>query len=210
MIFYTADMHFGNESIIAKTDRPFATVEEMDEQLIANWNAVVSPEDTVYILGDVGLNHGPIPAEYVARLNGHKHLIRGNHDTGLDRQEEWFDYVESVTDFLEIDDGEIHVTLCHYPIVYIQRGYMIHGHLHNTRKDTYEIMKQLHRVLNAGVDINHFRPVTLQELIENNREFYEDPERGLLNYLHSGKFRMPPGWKADFRPLPLRPMDRDA
>ena len=36
MIFYTADLHFLYEPLLSS--RPFATVEEMDETLIRNWN----------------------------------------------------------------------------------------------------------------------------------------------------------------------------
>ena len=49
MIFYTADLHFLYEALLSS--RPFATVEEMDETLIRNWNETVSPEDTVYLVG---------------------------------------------------------------------------------------------------------------------------------------------------------------
>ena len=205
MIFYTADPHFGYEAIIEQTGRPFASAAEMDEALIHNWNAAVRDEDTVYLIGDIGSHRTAFPAEQLSRLAGHKHLIRGNHDTGLEGQQRLFDYFETVTDFLEIDDGEVHITLCHYPIVYIQGGYMIHGHLHNTRKDTFEILRQLPRVMNAGVDINDFRPVTLDELIRNNQIYYADPLRGTQQ---DWRQDTPPyqkqKWKADFRPLPIQ------
>ena len=82
MIFYTADLHFLYEALLSS--RPFATVEEMDETLIRNWNETVSPEDTVYLVGDIGYNEGQVPHQLLSRLTGHKHLIRGNHDTGYE------------------------------------------------------------------------------------------------------------------------------
>lgn len=51
---------------------------------------------------------------------------------------------------------------------------MIHGHIHNQRNHAYEILKTLPRVLNAGVDINFYRPVLLDELVENNRKYYSE------------------------------------
>ncbi len=203
MIYYIADMHFGYEPILTLAKRPFATIEEMDEAIISNWNERVKDEDEVYILGDVSLALGPVPLKYVSRLKGRKHLIRGNHDTGLDNQEDWFKCLESVEDFYEIDDGETHILLSHYPMIYNLRGYMIHGHLHNTAGDAYNILRNLPRVLNCGVDINGFKPVTLAELIENNERFYADPslamERVRLGKI-KGRNVIPV-----FHPLPVKP-----
>ena len=113
-----------------------------------------------------------MPGELLERLSGHKHLIRGNHDTGYEDAGRLYRWFETVTDFNEIDDGETHILLCHYPMLYHKRGYMIHGHLHHGRGRDYELLRQLPRVLNAGVDVNRYRPVTLAELVENNRAFY--------------------------------------
>lgn len=51
-VFFTADPHFGHTNIIRYENRPFASAEEMDQELIRRWNETVSPEDTVYLLGD--------------------------------------------------------------------------------------------------------------------------------------------------------------
>ena len=55
MIFVTADHHFGHANIIEYTNRPFASVEEMDAALIAAWNERVTDYDLVYHLGDFTL-----------------------------------------------------------------------------------------------------------------------------------------------------------
>lgn len=205
MIFYTADLHFLYEPLLSS--RPFATVEEMDETLIRNWNETVSPEDTVYLVGDIGYNEGQVPHALLSRLTGHKHLIRGNHDTGYEDAASLYRYFETITDFNEIDDGETHILLCHYPIIYRKRGYMIHGHIHQSRGQEYQLLKELPRVLNAGVDINFYRPVTLEELVENNRAFYS----GEWDDLIPPPPRTPRGDKGwlpatpDFRLIPERP-----
>ena len=72
MIYYTADLHVHYAQL---PSRPFATVEEMDEALVKNWNDTVGPEDTVYLVGDIGWNGGRVPGELLERLSGHKHLI---------------------------------------------------------------------------------------------------------------------------------------
>ena len=66
-------------------------------------------------------------------------------------------------------------TMCHYPLLswrHSMKTYMIHGHIHNdVTTDFWPLIKCRDRVLNAGVDINGFEPVTIEELIENNRKF---------------------------------------
>ena len=204
MIYYTADLHFGYEPIVSQ--RPFSNVREMDDALIRNWNETVKPEDTVYIVGDFSYNNGQVPWQYFSRLSGRKHLIRGNHDTGLDNASALYQYCESVVDFWELEDQGNHVILCHYPIIYEKRGYMIHGHLHAHRNHAYELLCQLPKVLNCGVDVNFFRPVTLPQLIENNALFYgPDSRKYFPDYPAVTGPR--PGLlprKPDFRPLPER------
>ncbi len=205
MIFYTADLHFHYKPFLP--DRPFASVEEMDEAMIRLWNETVTDEDTVYVVGDVGYNGGYVPGDALGRLRGRKHLIRGNHDTGFENAPKLFDYFETVTDFNEIDDGETHILLCHYPILYRKRGYMIHGHLHQARGPEYDILRQMPRMLNAGVDVNFYRPVTLAQLVENNRAFYSGENDALIPppppRRREGEGLLP--GKPDFRPLPTRP-----
>ncbi len=180
MIFYTADLHFGYAKILEDARRPFSSLQQMDEALIENWNAVVSDQDTVYVVGDVDSYCTPFPDRQLGCLRGHKHLIRGNHDNCLKEQQLLLDFFETVTDYLEIDDGDTHIILCHHPLVYMQRSYVVHGHTHNTKLEAYRILQQLPKVLNAGVDINGFCPVTLHQLIENNRAFYQNPPTGQL------------------------------
>lgn len=204
MIYYTADLHLGYAPMLAH--RPFESVQEMDETLIRNWNETVGPDDTVYIVGDFSYNGGVVPAQYFRRLQGHKHLIRGNHDTGLENAQALFEYCESVVDYWELDDGEEHIILCHYPMIYEKRGYMIHGHLHAHRGRAYTMLQQLPKVLNCGVDVNFLRPVTLAQLVENNALFYgPDSLRHFPEY--TGKPVCREGLlprRPDFRPLPQR------
>ena len=86
-------------------------------------------------------------------------------------------YFVGVDNFLEISDGVRAITLCHYPLVtwkHKLRTYMVHGHIHNdTTSDYFPLIAGRERMLNAGVDINGFRPVTFEEMQENNRIFKE-------------------------------------
>ena len=92
--------------------------------------------------------------------------------------------------------------------MYRKRGYMIHGHLHQARGPEYGILRQLPRMLNAGVDVNFYRPVTLPQLIENNRAFYSGAHDALIPPPPPPRRRGGDGWlpgRPDFRPLPPRP-----
>jgi calcineurin-like phosphoesterase family protein len=51
----------------------------MNEILIKNWNEVVAPEDTIFVLGDFALAARAVET-ITRRLNGRKILILGNHD----------------------------------------------------------------------------------------------------------------------------------
>lgn len=77
--YFIADTHFDDDSIRRYENRPFATVEAMNEAMIARWNAVVTAEDTVYVIGDFGASGRE--KEVLSALNGTKILVKGNHDT---------------------------------------------------------------------------------------------------------------------------------
>ncbi|MFR7893618.1 MAG: hypothetical protein ACLU38_05525 [Dysosmobacter sp.] len=67
MIYYTADLHVHYAQLLPS--RPFATVEEMDEALLKNWNDTVGPEATVYLVGEHRLERGRVPGEPLERLS---------------------------------------------------------------------------------------------------------------------------------------------
>lgn len=77
--FYSSDPHFGDERMIEISQRPFSCAAEADEAYVERWNAMVGPNDLTWMLGDVTSDTGP--SKHIARLNGTKYLIAGNHDT---------------------------------------------------------------------------------------------------------------------------------
>ena len=79
-IFVTSDTHFNHGRIIEYCDRPFVTVEEMNEALVENWNRVVGKDDVVYHCGDFAMGGAAEIGSFVKRLNGRIKLIKGNHD----------------------------------------------------------------------------------------------------------------------------------
>lgn len=77
-VFFCADTHFDHKGILKHCNRPFSSVEEMNEAIINNWNSVVKKNDKIYHLGDFMLSTKY--EEFVKRLNGEITLILGNHD----------------------------------------------------------------------------------------------------------------------------------
>lgn len=130
-IYLIGDPHFGHGNIIRYCNRPFTSVEEMNETLIKNWNSVVGKQDIVYVLGDFALCGKNSIIEITQKLNGRKRLILGNHDgASLETyRKAGFEYIYNHPVIL--DDFYI---LSHYPQTYIQRDGLyasIFAHVHD-------------------------------------------------------------------------------
>jgi calcineurin-like phosphoesterase family protein len=58
----------------------------------------------------------------------------------------------------------------------------IHGHIHNNRDAAYwPLLASMDHALNASVEINHYQPVTFDQLVENNDLFKKSIGEGLLD-----------------------------
>ena len=176
MNYYISDMHFGHGNILKLCGRPFESTEEMDETIIKNWNERVSKNDDVYILGDVGwkLEH---TLEILRRLKGKKHLIAGNHDFRLLKNERFRNEFSDIHDLLEVKDKGCsdqteRIILCHYPLVewngFYRGAWHFYGHIHNNENDAQNIMKNIERAVNVGADLIGFNPRTAKELMSDS------------------------------------------
>lgn len=178
MKYYTGDLHFGHNNVLRFDNRPFKDIDEMDRVLIENWNSRITKNDQVYILGDVAFHNEKPYSWYLSQLKGQKHLIVGNHDRKLLKDNDAMQYFVSIDYYLEITDEKKRLILSHYPIAewngFHRESYHLYGHIHNNTKDTYQYMKQFDRALNAGCMINGYMPVTFNELIINNQVFKEN------------------------------------
>ena len=173
MVFFTADTHFDHANIIRLCNRPYETIEQMNEDMIEKWNRKITGNDTVYIMGDMFFRSKD-PEAILRRLHGKKYLTIGNHDTWLKKIDAG-KYFKEISHYIVTTDGQHGLALCHYPQVcwaHAKRFYMIHGHIHaDTSADYFLLLAERDRVLNAGADINGFEPVTFEELQENNIRF---------------------------------------
>ena len=131
--FFISDPHFGHDNIckFLKADgtklRPFETAEEMDETIVKNWNSVVNSNDRVYVLGDIAMKKVHIST--IARCNGRKVLIPGNHD--IYEAKEYIKYFEDIRGVyvLPARDGILsHIPL--HPESISRFKVNIHGHVH--------------------------------------------------------------------------------
>ena len=58
MIYFTSDLHINHDRGFIYEPRGFKSVGEMNEAIVARWNSIVEPDDTIYLLGDAMLG-GP-------------------------------------------------------------------------------------------------------------------------------------------------------
>jgi calcineurin-like phosphoesterase family protein len=168
-VFFTSDTHFGHANIIKYCKRPFSSVKEHDDALIKNWNDVVKDNDDVYHLGDVALSkytHGYL-TELLDRLAGRIHLLRGNHDKGIekgvDRFEEVRDIIVAKIADHEAQDGLRRIVLCHYAMRVWDRSHHgswhLYGHSHGTLSEDPNSLS-----FDVGVDCCAYRPISYAEV----------------------------------------------
>ena len=169
MIYFTADLHFFHDNVIKYANRHFSDAEEMNEVLISNWNKKISPDDEVYILGDVTMKGAAYASQVLSRLKGRKYLIKGNHDQFADQAEfdkSAFGWIRS---YHELDYQNQRFILFHYPIEEwngFYRGTVhLHGHQHNHDDYNYSCLEKGFRRYDVGVDANNMSPVSVEELL---------------------------------------------
>lgn len=180
MNFYTSDLHFGHKAMIKWDKRPFNDVEEMDAQMIARWNAKVSEKDNVYILGDFTYRSAHDPVWYLQQLKGKKHLIVGNHDKKMLKDQDAMKLFKSVERIMDIVDCGTRLHMCHFPMMVWegkQFGHIhLHGHLHTHGYDLPDAENVMRNAYNVGCMFYDFAPATLAEIIDrgdgNGREIY--------------------------------------
>jgi calcineurin-like phosphoesterase family protein len=170
-VFLTSDSHWGHKGVceFMQNDgvtklRPWDTAEEMDEEMVKRWNDTVRPNDKVYHLGDVAINRKALPI--LARLNGIKVLIKGNHD--IFRLEEYTPYFKDIRGS-HLLDGKICTHIPVHPASLYRFPVNIHGHLHSNRVMLEDKIDP--RYQSVCVEQTDFRPISLEDV--NLRIKYE-------------------------------------
>jgi calcineurin-like phosphoesterase family protein len=163
--------------------RGFATVEEMNEQLIENWNSMVTPKDEVFYLGDLSFEKkkpysGTLDA--IERLNGTIHFYRGNHEHIADKLNEQHPKLfASYQDYghIKVYDNDTQernrIILCHYSFQVWDSSHHgswnLYGHSHDSLPERGGF-----KACDVGVDSWKLFPVKYETLKEKfDDEFYK-------------------------------------
>lgn len=178
-IWLTSDWHIGHNKDFIFEPRGFKTVDEMNSEILKRHNEIVSPEDTVYILGDCAVG-GPATAEvidFLNKFNGHKYLAFGNHDSSTKLKA-----YEDAGIFEDIQMGyrmkykKMGFILTHYPTIVAngdnsQPVYGLFGHTHQIT-NFYEHNYKMYHV---GVDSHDCYPILLDDIITEISTVKNDP-----------------------------------
>lgn len=135
MEYLTSDLHFLHKNILkySPTFRPFENVADMTDKLVQYWNRTVTPQDTVYHLGDFGIGSKSKLLKIKERLNGKIIMVKGNHD-----------YMPTDHDILYLKRNNKQYVMCHYPMAvwknHSHGSIMLHGHCHGSYQGVGKIL----------------------------------------------------------------------
>lgn len=175
-IYFTSDTHFGHERIILYSQRPFKNVEQMNRELVDNWNAVVKPGDTVYHLGDFSFMREAETNEIIRSLKGKIILTRGNHDRKMSAKTlSLFHRAIGEADtrcaiIIKVPyttpDGEDKTQVIHaghFPGLTWESAHhgawMLHGHSHGNMKYPME-----GKIMDVSVECTGYTPISFEQI----------------------------------------------
>lgn len=165
------DWHLG-EDRMSIMSRPYRDGDECVAHMIEIHNTLVKPDDEVIVVGDVCYQKKLDALPLVAKFNGRKTLVRGNHDRGLSDADlsPFFDVIVPDGEGIELTADGIECYATHYPTTGVAGRFNLVGHIHSAWK--YQL-----NMFNVGVDANHYRPVNLDSIGFHFRaicEFYDE------------------------------------
>ena len=196
MIFFIGCQHIGHANILNLCSRPFANIYEHDNALVFRNNAVVTDNDTVFDLGDIGFRCAPgYLVECIRQMNGKRIVLMGNHDKAL-RQAYNQGLIDdmlksgkleiiggkgaiddpsiSIFKMLEIEGQKVfvgHYALRTWPSAF-RGAWHLYSHSHGN------LYEPFYKSFDVGVDNHNFFPWGWQEIKDRmaaiNIEFKED------------------------------------
>jgi calcineurin-like phosphoesterase family protein len=180
-VFITSDSHYSHKNIVrgvtnwrtpngeipVKSTRDFNTIEQMNEDLVTNINAVVGYYDTLIHLGDFSFGGFENVEKFLNRLVCQNiHLVLGNHDHHIKYDRDGIqDRFLSVQQYLEVKIKDEYFVLCHYPLQSwhgLAKGVIhLHGHVHLSPKNKFGNGKKM----DVGVEGNDLKPYLIDDII---------------------------------------------
>ena len=169
--WFTSDLHLSHENLRKFLNRPFSSIEVMDEVIADNIYSCLKAGDILYILGDLGWKRKTV-FDFLKRKprNVHFHLIYGNHDKKLFKRKHIESYFDSIEWIKDIKVYGQKITLCHYLMLSWNcshwNAWHLHGHHHK-----YVSNISVGKVMNVCADLHNYYPVSFEEVNEymNNR-----------------------------------------
>lgn len=174
-LWFSSDHHFRHENTWRKFKnedatplRPFLSTKEMDECMIERHNKLVKPSDHWYCLGDISMMRPRFVAQQLKAMNGHKRLVRGNHD--VFKTKEYLEFFDEVYGVRVLDN----ILFTHIPVHPTSLGRFsanVHGHVHTgpdltpavcMRTSTDEIW--ITPYVNITVEHTDYYPLSLEEI----------------------------------------------
>lgn len=159
--YVISDQHFGHKNIIKYADRPFASVDHMDATMIENHNAIVGPNDVVFLLGDIGFCSTSQANDILDSLHGYKIFIIGNHDWEKNGKLKNY-HVDEIHMSYYAKVGDERVIMTHVPfdsyILFEHDLTNIHGHIHDKKLPCS-------RFANVCVERMNYTPKTIESVI---------------------------------------------
>lgn len=175
MIFVTSDWHFSHDREFVYKPRGFNSVEEMNIALVERHNSIVTPEDDVYVLGDLclgGTDSLERNKEFISSMNGKLHIAFGNHCT--DSRKKMYAELPNVVETawaIALKYRKYHFYMSHFPTLtgnlekesLKQMIINLYGHTHQ-QTNFFEDRSYMYHV---GVDSHDCYPVSLDKVIED-------------------------------------------
>ncbi len=175
MDWFTSDLHIGHDKDFIWHARGFNSIEEHDTQILIRWNSIISPEDTVYILGDLCMGGNESEWNRIYKnLNGNKNFVWGNHDTSKKIEKYITEY--NIKDLglasLYRYSKKRNFYLSHYPTLVGNHEeekfyWNLSGHTHSS--DSFENGKGC--VYNVAMDAHDCMPVSIETIIKDIEKY---------------------------------------
>lgn len=180
MIYFTSDLHLNHNKEFIYIPRGFDNVWDMNRAIVENWNAIVKPDDDVFVLGDLMLGGDMLTQDslnLIKSLKGKIHIVLGNHDT--DNRIELYKSLYNVVSIcyaLRLKYDGYTFFLCHFPVLCSNiddkglkhRTICLCGHTHT--KNRFVDMDKGY-IYHVEVDAHDMKPVSIEEVIKDISKF---------------------------------------